>query len=302
MQHAKLSAIFLFAIVLTACNSGKPAAIAVTPAFINAVSSPQCSGKLPGTQYAAVCVDGAQVTGSAATLCDDHQGMYQLFVCPTPVAEDQTAVVQSTQPAPAQSPTDMPAETVPPSPASPSTEIEVLSSRSYVGGDYFHIVGEVRNNTDIPMESVKIVATLYDDGGSVTGTDFTYTELDIIPPHGKSPFETGTDEWRGTTKYKLQTESRSGSLGRQDLQILSHSGYRDGGYYLIKGEVKNAGTYTANSVKLVVTFYDQQGSVLMGDFGYTQLDKIPPGETSPFETGVEMAEDPASYEIQVQGR
>jgi hypothetical protein len=69
---------------------------------------------------------------------------------------------------------------------------------------WFHIVGEVQNNSDTPVAFVKVVATLYDDAGQVVGTDFTYTEIDLIPPGGKSPFETGTDEWTGTTNYKLK--------------------------------------------------------------------------------------------------
>ena len=41
------------------------------------------------------------------------------------------------------------------------------------------------------MEYVKIVVTLYDDAGTIVGTDFTYTELDVIPPGDKSPFHPG---------------------------------------------------------------------------------------------------------------
>jgi hypothetical protein len=86
------------------------------------------------------------------------------------------------------------------------SQLEILSHQSYVDVGWFHIVGEVQNNSDTPVEFVKVVATLYDDAGQVVGTDFTYTEIDVIPPGGKSPFETGTDEWTGTTNYRLQVQ------------------------------------------------------------------------------------------------
>jgi hypothetical protein len=66
--------------------------------------------------------------------------------------------------------------------------LEILSHTSYIDGGWYHVVGEVRNNTTVPMRYAKIVATLYDNAGMVVDTDFTYTELDVIPPGDKSPF------------------------------------------------------------------------------------------------------------------
>jgi hypothetical protein len=188
--------------------------------------------------------------------------------------------------------------TATPTPSLP--QLEILSHQSYEDAGWFHIVGEVRNNSDTPMEFVEIVATLYDDAGQVVGTDFTYAELDVIPPGGKSPFETGTDKWAGTTNYKLQVEGSSGTLPRQDIVILSHSHYIDGDWLHVRGEVQNTGNTPAEFVKIVVTLYDAGGNVVGTDFTYTQLDAIPPGETSPFETGTDHWPNFDHYEIQVQ--
>ena len=65
-------------------------------------------------------------------------------------------------------PTTTPTPNVPP--------LEILSHQGYIDGKWSHIVGEVRNNTDAPMEYVKIVSTLYDSNNKVVGTDFAYTE------------------------------------------------------------------------------------------------------------------------------
>jgi hypothetical protein len=75
--------------------------------------------------------------------------------------------------------------------AASSSLISVLSSSSFTDdlGDY-HVVGEVKNNS--PTDSinyVKIVATFYDNTGKVVGTDFTYSNIDVLRPAEKSSFE-----------------------------------------------------------------------------------------------------------------
>lgn len=196
-------------------------------------------------------------------------------------------------------PTDTPVPTDTPTPSIP--DIEILSHQSYEDGGWFHVVGEVRNNSDKPMQFVEIIVTLYDDANNVTGTDFAYTELDVIPPGGKSPFETGTDEYAGTTQYKLQVQGIPGNLPRQDLIINSHNHYEDGGWLHVRGEVQNTGDTPAEFVKIVVTLYDAAGNVVGTDFAYTDIDTIPPGGTSPFETGTDHYPGFDHYEIYVEG-
>lgn len=213
---------------------------------------------------------------------------------PTPIPTATSA--PTSIPEPANTPT------VAPTPISSAPALEILSHQSYVDGSWFHIVGEVQNNTDSPMEYVKIVATLYDEAGKVSGTDYGYTVLDAVLPGERSPFETGTDEWEGTTSYKLQVEGRAGDWPRTDLKIPSHEHYIDGSWLHIRGEVQNDGTTPAEYVKLVVTLYDEAGNVVGTDYGYTVLDIIPAKGTSPFDTGTDHWPGFASYDIQVEGR
>ncbi|HJT47414.1 MAG TPA: FxLYD domain-containing protein [Nitrososphaeraceae archaeon] len=68
--------------------------------------------------------------------------------------------------------------------SAPAGGISVLSSSSFIDetGAY-HIVGEVKNNSPTdPMNYVKIVATLYDKTGKVVGTDFTFSDIDVLNP------------------------------------------------------------------------------------------------------------------------
>ena len=188
----------------------------------------------------------------------------------------------------------------PPAPVGP--QIEILSHSQYVMRGWYKIVGEVRNNTHEPMTGVKIVVTLYDADGKVSGTDFTYAKLDTILPGGKSPFSTGTDNWEGTVGYKLSVEGRRGNLGRQDLEILSHQHFIQRGWLKVQGEVQNNGETAAEGVKLVITLYDAGGTVIGTDFTYAKLDEILPGGSSPFSSGTDHWDGFDHYEIQVEGR
>ena len=72
--------------------------------------------------------------------------------------------------------------------------------------DWRYIYGEVRNDTGINVRFVEIVATLYNDQGTVVQTDFTYTDLDTLAPGQTSPFEILVLNWNGATRYELQVQ------------------------------------------------------------------------------------------------
>jgi len=219
-----------------------------------------------------------------------------------PVTSGPAGTKAPIEAAPSESSPPLPPTTAPESPTPRPPDLEILSHTSYTDAGWYHVVGEVRNNTSLPMEYVKIVVTLYDDAGTVVGTDFTYTELDVIPAGDKSPFQTGTDQWQGATNYKLQAQGREGSLPRQDLAIQGDQSYTDGIWLHIRGEVVNTGSTPAEYVKIVATLYDAAGNVVGTDFTYTSLDMIPAGGSSPFETGTDHWPEFHHYELHVQGR
>ena len=81
-------------------------------------------------------------------------------------------------------------QTIAPTPAL-ANPISVPSSTSFRDDTgAYHIVGEVKNNSPIDsMKYVKVVATLYDKTGKVFGTDFTFSDVDVLRPAEKSPFK-----------------------------------------------------------------------------------------------------------------
>ncbi len=70
-----------------------------------------------------------------------------------------------------------------------NSDLNITSVSDYTKGDYFYIVGEVLNKAVEGKEFVKISATFYDEGNTVIGTAFTYTDPSEIPPGESSPFK-----------------------------------------------------------------------------------------------------------------
>jgi len=195
-----------------------------------------------------------------------------------------------------------------PTPTPTPSAVDFGSYSSYRSSlDYFHIVGEVLNNTETNIEFVKVIATYYDQLGQVIGTDFTYTKLDILIPGQRSPFDVNSSPYTLPLldSYKIQVSYQTTlDAPFSGLTILSHTASIDAyGSHRIVGEIKNTSGMTAEFVEIVATYYDSSGVVIGTEFTYTTLDELAPGQVSSFEISSWPREiQPASYSLQAQGR
>jgi hypothetical protein len=173
--------------------------------------------------------------------------------------------------------------------AAPAGKIAVLSSSSFrddMGA--YHIVGEVKNNS--PTDSinyVKIVATLYDNAGKVVGTDFTYSNIDVLRPAEKSSFEiilTDVAQSQKVNSYKLYaSEDKTQALPASLKLTVGDSHLDDIGDVHIIGEVTNQGGAMATFVKVSGAFYNSSNGVVAADFTYTDPENLEPRQTAPFD-------------------
>jgi hypothetical protein len=167
--------------------------------------------------------------------------------------------------------------------------ISILSSSSFTDDiGYYHIVGEVKNNSPTDsMNYVKIVSTLYDNAGKVVGTDFTYTSVDVLRPAEKSSFEiilTDTTQSQKVDSYKLSASGDKTEALPAALKLsIGDSHLDDIGYYHIVGEVTNQGSQKATFVKVSGAFYNSSNTVVAADFTYTDPKDLESGQTAPFE-------------------
>lgn len=92
----------------------------------------------------------------------------------------------------------------------PVGKVDILNHQSYIDDGYYHVVGEVQNNTH-KVERVEIIATFYDSAGQVVATDSNLIEMYNLKPGQKSNFEVNNvGEDRETTsrisRYELQVK------------------------------------------------------------------------------------------------
>ncbi len=143
-------------------------------------------------------------------------------------------------------------------------EISIQNDQQFLGDDgSLHIVGEIKNNFNAPINQIKIEAILYSNG-ILIDTIKTSPMLNTVMPEMKDPFDiiiTGDvarviDEYSLSVSYKI-TEPKS-----QVIDITSSDFSRDNfDNLLITGTVINRGEITANTIVVVATLYDKNGNV-----------------------------------------
>ncbi len=143
-------------------------------------------------------------------------------------------------------------------------EISILNDQQFFGDDgTLHIVGEIQNGFNAPINQIEIHATLYSDG-ILVDTIKTTPMLNTIMPEMKNPFDiiisrdfvSKIDEYSLNVSYEI-TEPKS-----QVIDITKSDFTRDNfDNLMITGTVANNGETTANTIIVVATLYDKNGNV-----------------------------------------
>jgi len=164
-------------------------------------------------------------------------------------------------------------------------EISIQNDQQFFGDDgSLHIVGEIKNNFDAPINQIKIDAALYSNG-ILVDTLKTSPMLNTVMPEMKNPFDiviTGNaardiDEYSLSVSYKI-TEPKS-----QVIDITTSDFSRDNfNNLMITGTVANKGEITANTIVVVATLYDKNGNVAGVSKTYVEPDYLRANDESFF--------------------
>jgi len=223
-------------------------------------------------------------------------------VTPAPLSEPNNS---NPTPLPPPAPSAQPQASELPIPqARISPALEILSHQSYVDSlGWYHIVGEVQNNSDVPMEFVEVIAKLYDATHEVIGTKLTFTAPDMIFPGGKAPFDIialRRSQWANIKEYDLQVKGDvSQALLEQKLVLLNQNSHIQGDYLYVAGEVQNTGE-TPTLVKIIITLYDADYNVVNTNWSYADAGIIAADATSSFEVKIQYQADPNNFHYQIQ--
>ena len=157
------------------------------------------------------------------------------------------------------------------------------SCRTYLSYSILYVVGEVVNDTSVPVYSVKVEGVFYDSAGGVVASRFTYSYLDRTAPSQRNPFKLSVYTGAETIDtFELALSWRESSiLDYDDVTVLSQD-VRD--YYGVEvyGEVRNDHEREMRGVEVAVTFYDAAGEVVDVDRAYASTTTLAPGATSQY--------------------
>ena len=144
-------------------------------------------------------------------------------------------------------------------------EVFIQNDQQYIGDDKaLHIVGEIINNLEVPLNQINVYVTLLDEDGNLIATRETSSLVNTIMPGMKSPFDLvlTDNEVKKTKSYSFELDYKVSHPKNQAIDIteseLSRDNYNN---LIITGTVTNRGDITANTVAVIVTLYDNEGNV-----------------------------------------
>jgi len=143
-------------------------------------------------------------------------------------------------------------------------EVYIDNDRKYIGDDgTIHIVGEIINESNQPINQVNVIAIFYSDGDSIYQTS-TENLTSMIMPEMKGVFDLIVTEDIGHVDYyTLDIDFKVTQPKDQVIEITSSEfTYGPVDNITIQGTVTNNGEITANMVKVVATLYDRDGDVV----------------------------------------
>ena len=144
-------------------------------------------------------------------------------------------------------------------------EVTIQNDQSYIGDDgSFHVVGEIQNNLESPLNQVNIFVTLYDENKNIIISKETRSLVNTIIPDMKGPFDVIFTNINSEQikSYSLDFDYSISEPKGQVIGITSSELSRDNhNNLIISGTVENYGEITANTVAVIATLYDRYGNV-----------------------------------------
>jgi len=144
-------------------------------------------------------------------------------------------------------------------------EVLIENDQKYIGYDgALHIVGEIKNGLDIPVNQINVFVKLFDKNQNEIAVKEARSLVNTIMPGMKGPFDLVLTnvEAKITKSYSLKLDYTGSSPKNQVIDIteseLSRDNYNN---LMITGTVANKGDITANTIAIIATLYDKEGNV-----------------------------------------
>jgi hypothetical protein len=150
------------------------------------------------------------------------------------------------------------------------------------------------NHTKYHLNNSLVDITI--SGDNIPDTLLEDIKKDIMKAEQKNTSE--NNNYNNNSRLQLETIK----VTTKAKIILTGQNYienEDSNYDDIIGQVKNIGNGTAESIKTIFTFYNNNGNLVGTDSTYTDIEKLNPGQKSPFSNMIDKREivNGAYYEI-----
>jgi LysM repeat protein len=150
-------------------------------------------------------------------------------------------------------------------------------------------LGEVNNPNKLPIAEVVIEASLLDVNGVVLAREAAYTQLDVIQSGQTAPFAILFDDPPASFgQYQVVAVSGIPLAGDSrfyfDLEAFATRGAPEGlATYRIEGQLRNAGTFDAEKIRLVTVAYDRDKRILAQRQVDLAVNVLKTGAVTPFD-------------------
>ena len=169
-------------------------------------------------------------------------------------------------------------------------QVSIVNDQQYVNEGILHIVGEIENDTLVPLNQIVITATFYDTHDKIIDTVNTDSILKTIMPGKKGPFDLILTNKMipQIYRYSLNIQYKPADPKTESLEILSSGAKRDIlDNFIISGTITNHVHKTANTIVIVATLYDKDGKVVAISKSYSEPDYLKAGGIRPFLVSVD---------------
>lgn len=181
----------------------------------------------------------------------------------------------------------------------PLQVVNLSMYRTPVGGMW--VMGEVHNDRDEYLDRVQVQMSLYDADGRLLEQRVSFTVADVVLAHGRAPFALLFPRHApgGFASYEIvilsaEPITRWGNR-HQYLMVEEVQGDTVQGTFLVEGTVFNPGQDDARDVRVALTCYGSDGSVV--GVGQMDVGMLAAGEGKTFT----LATIPAAPAASVQG-
>lgn len=151
--------------------------------------------------------------------------------------------------------------------------------------DMLTIVGELRNDSNLPIGQTNIAVTFYDTAGTTIETTTGETILDVIPPGERSPFIVTLTKPLDYESYSVRAVGRPVPPQKSaQLAVVELRRYEDEtGFFHIKGKIENVGNSTAKRTKVAASIFGRDKNIINVGFTYADPPTLAPGEYADYD-------------------